>query len=331
MATKEEAAIVAKLKQKGLPTKDNDDEEANTEVVVEDSDESEELLSDTGAAEGEGEVEVVEEESEEVEIDESTTEISADEQLARDSGWKPQDEWDGAPEDWVSARQFNRNGEYLRKIHNQNRKIKQLDEVVGTLAQQQKKIFEAGYDKAKRELKMQLREANKEGDDASAEALEERMEQLEKQRTEDLAAVNIKVEQEQPPIAPEFTTWVQNNKWFISNVPLRKYAETIGTEFAQKNPQRTNVEVYQYVTAEVKKRFPEEFGTVQKSPKKKIGSPVVGGNDLSSGNRGNSAASVRVSLTPEEKAVGRALMDKGMYKTMNEYATDLHKFGVKNK
>ena len=126
------------------------------------------------------EVEIVEEEPEE-EASEGTedAETSPDEEAAMQSGWRPKDEWDGDPDEWVSAREFNRRGELMRKIHNQNRQIKQLDSVVNTLANQQKKIFGAGYEKAKRELKSQLREANKEGDDATAEAIEERLEQLE--------------------------------------------------------------------------------------------------------------------------------------------------------
>ena len=321
--TPEELAIDAKLKDKGLNVEDTDNDEEDTEEGEEDVEEV--VVED-------------EEDGEEVEVEDSDSdtddaEWSEEESQALESGWKPQDKWEGDPDEWVTAKQFNRNGEYLRKIHNQNRKLKQLDEVVGSLAKQQKKIFDAGYDKAKRELRSALREANKEGDDATAEALENRMEQLEAQRQADLKVIPVQESQastEQQP-APEFISWVKRNDWFIKNSALRSYAENIGLSHAQLNPQKTNVEIYQYVTDEVKKRFPEEFGTVMKTPlKKKPGSPVVGSGDLTSGKgRGPSGGTVRVSLSAEEKTVGRMLVDKGEYKNLNEYAADLKKFGVK--
>src|SRR3990167_3448652 len=317
--TPEELAIDAKLKDKGLNVEDNDNEE--------DTEEGEEDVEEVVVED--------EEDGEEVDVEDSDdSERTEEESQALESGWKPQDKWEGDPDEGVTARQFNRNGEYLRKIHNQNRKLKQLDEVVGNLAKQQKKIFDAGYDKAKRELRSALREANKEGDDATAEALENRMEQLEAQRQADLKVIPVQESQasmEQQP-APEFISWVKRNDWFIKNSALRSYAENIGLSHAQLHPQKTNVEIYQYVTDEVKKRFPEEFGTVMKTPlKKKSGSPVVGSGDLTSGKgRGPSGGTVRVSLSAEEKTVGRMLVDKGEYKNLNEYATDLKKFGVKS-
>ena len=313
--TPEELAIAAKLKEKGLDTSGESDEE-----ILEEGDE---VIEEVVVEE--------EEEADEVEIDADDSQMSEDEVQAREAGWKPQDEWDGNPDEWVSYREFNHRGELLKKIHNQNRQLKYLDDVVVNLAKQQKKIFDAGYDKAKRELKTALREANKEGDDATADAIEERLEQLEEQRQADTKVLTVDETKKEPTIAPEFESWVSRNPWFIKKPALRSYAEQIGLAHAADNPQKTNVQIYQYVTDEVKKRFPEEFGTVMKTPlKKQTGSPVVGSDDLTATKRGDgSQKTMRVALTSEEKAVGRTLVEKGIYKNMNEYATDLKKFGVK--
>jgi hypothetical protein len=136
----------------------------------------------------------------------------------------------------------------------------------------------------------------------------------------------VKLEPAQPPVAPEFEQWVQNNKWFITKPELRAYAEHVGMAHASKNPQKTNTEIYQYVTQEVKKHFPEEFGTMAKAQKR--GSPVLSGGQLVRSSA--PAHQGRVALSAEEKAVGRALVAKGIYKNINEYATELKKFGVKN-
>ena len=269
------------------------------------------------------EVEIVEDEPGDVESDESD-QSDPDAEAAMQSGWRPKDEWDGDPEEWVSAREFNRRGELMRKIHNQNRQIKQLDSVVNTLANQQKKIYGAGYEKAKRELKSQLREATKEGDDASAEVIEQRLEQLEQVAKQDAAALTVPPSQ--PAVAPEFEPWVNRNSWFKDRPEMRAYAEVIGLRYAQDNPDATNNQVYEHITKEVKTRFPERFGTVKKQSSGRPGSPVESGDNLTS-NRGGPVA--RVSLTSEEKEVGRTLVKRGLYKNMNEYASDLKKFGVK--
>ena len=273
--------------------------------------------------EGEELVDIVEDEGEGSEGHDSG-DVDPDADLASQSGWRPKDEWDGDPDEWVSAREFNRRGELMRKIHNQNRQIKQLDSVVNTLANQQKKIYGAGYEKAKRELKSQLREATKEGDDASAEVIEQRLEQLEHAARQDAAALTPPPAQ--PQVAPEFEPWVNRNTWFKDHPEMRAYAEAIGLKYAQKNQDATNSQVYEYITKEVKTRFPERFGTVKKQSSGRPGSPVESGDSLTS-NRGGPAA--RVSLTSEEKEVGRTLVKRGLYKNMNEYATDLKKFGVK--
>jgi len=263
-------------------------------------------------------------EEEEVTTDQQHTE---QERIAMESGWRPQNEWDGDPDEWVSANEFNRRGELLRKIHNQNRQIKQLDSVVNTLANQQKKIFGAGYEKAKRELKAQLREATKEGDDTTADLIEQRLEQLDEAAKQDTKALEV-AQPQQPQVAPEFVPWVNRNKWFTERPEMRAYAEVIGMQYAQEHPDVTNSEVYEYITTQVKTKFPERFGMAIKKTVKRPGSPVEGSDNLTATRTGNQVAN-RVSLTSEEKDVGRTLVKKGLYKNMNEYAADLKKFGVK--
>ena len=59
---------------------------------------------------------------------------------------------------------------------------------------------------------------------------------------------------------------------------------------------------------------------------KKPSSPVEGNSSII--NQGGKQA-VRVTLSAEEKAVGRTLVAKGLYKNINEYAADLKKYGAK--
>jgi len=285
-----------------------ENEEGNEEVVVDEDVDSDEIVED-GA--------------------DTTTDqqLTEHERIAMESNWRPKNEWDGDPDEWVSAKEFNRRGELLRKIHNQNRQIKQLDSVVNTLASQQKKIFGAGYEKAKRELKAQLREATKEGDDTTVDLIEQRLEQLDIAAKQDVQALE-QVQPQQSQVAPEFIPWVTRNPWFKERPEMRAYAEVIGMQYAQEHPDAPNTEVYEHITTQVKTKFPERFGMIQRKTVKRPGSPVEGSDNLTATRTSNQVAH-RVSLTSEEKDVGRTLVKKGLYKNMNEYASDLKKFGVK--
>lgn len=45
---------------------------------------------------------------------------------ARAKGWKPKDEWEGDPEDWVNAKQFLKKGEEIEERQNLKKSLKQL-------------------------------------------------------------------------------------------------------------------------------------------------------------------------------------------------------------
>lgn len=320
MAENTAAAVNAELDKKGLPTDDQlDDAEEGEKIEVEE--------------EAPEEVEIeAEDEGEDTSSTEDEDGPSEEEHIAQQSGWRPKDEWDGDPDEWIPAREFNRRGELLRKIHNQNRQIKQLDGVVTNLAKQQKKIFDAGYEKAKRELKSRLRAATQEGDDSLAEAIEERLESLEEQKVEDTQGLEAPEQKKtQPEVAPEFVPWVNRNQWFVKYPEMRAYAEQIGMQYAANNPAATNSTVYDYITKTVKSKFPERFGMPTKKTVKP-GSPVEGSEGVNSGRgRAGETSMTRVALTSEEKDVGRTLVKRGLYKNMNEYAADLKKYGVKGK
>ena len=295
-------------------------------ISVDEKDESKEEKEEDEVLEEE-----IEEEGSEEEEQVSESEFTEEEIQAQESGWRPKDDWDGDPDEWVTARQFLRNGEFLKRIHNQNRKLKQLEGVVDTMAKQHRKMFDSGYEKAKREIKAGLRQAIHDGDENAADAYEERLEQLETakdQEVQKLPKVEPDTEQSKNQIPPEFVSWVKRNDWFTKYPEMRAYAEMIGVQYAQNNPEYTNVEVYSYVTDETRKRFPERFGiTMKKQSNRKVATRVEGAGD--SANKRVSPGT-KLSLTQEEREVGRTLVKRGLYKSMSEYAVDLNKLGVKS-
>jgi hypothetical protein len=67
-------------------------------------------------------------------VTETPVELSPDEQRAMEHGWRPKEEWEGDPEDWVSAREFNRRGELFARIAKYGNENKEMRDSFTTLA-----------------------------------------------------------------------------------------------------------------------------------------------------------------------------------------------------
>jgi hypothetical protein len=83
------------------------------------------------------EKEVVEEQVEE-QVQEKvveTPQYSAKEQQALELGWRPKTEFDGDPEDWVTAGEFLKRGELFGRINSYRHEIDNLRKTVDSLKQ----------------------------------------------------------------------------------------------------------------------------------------------------------------------------------------------------
>lgn len=155
------------------------------------------------------------------------------EERAINDGWRPEDEWEGEPDDFVDAKAFNFRGELMARISQQGKKLSKVEADNATLSQMVRKANEitqkmtaAAVDKATRELKMEKIEAVRDGD---AERVVELDDQLDDMKT---AKAELITEQEavQPEIvAPDFAkltpqqrTWVD----FVSTTPWAQEPQT---------------------------------------------------------------------------------------------------------
>jgi uncharacterized membrane protein len=110
----------------------------------------------------------------------------------------------------------------------------------------------------------------------------------------------------------EFENWVDNNEWYSQDPELKSWADTFGTGYASNHPDKPASEVYEVVTKEVKKRFPEKFGDkVSNQP------PAVEGAQ-----RGRSARSGKrysaADLPEEDRAIMKTILRTGTM-TQEEY------------
>lgn len=237
--------------------------------------------------------------------------LSPVESKAAEQGWKPKEEWvaeGGDPDEWRSAREFVDRGELLKQIHNQNRKLKQVEQGFDALKTHHGVVYEKAYKDALAALKSQRRAAMIDGDLDAVEAIEEAIEE----KKEEFQQAKIAEKPVGP--APEFVAWVDRNSWYESNEDLREFADFKGISYAKKHPGVDPVAVLKYVEEEVKKKFPEEFGVRRGAP-----SPVAGVDKTARKGRADA-----FELTEQEESIMKNLV-RSKTMTKEEYIAELKK------
>lgn len=241
--------------------------------------------------------------------------LSPAESKAAEQGWKPKEEWvaeGGDPDEWRSAREFVDRGELLKQIHNQNRKVKQIEQSFGALKQHHGAVYEKAYKDALSALRNERRAAMVDGDIERVEMIEDRIDETREEFQANKAKFEAEAETGQNP---EFTTWVENNSWYEKNEDLREFADVLGIAFARKNPGISPSKVLAHVEAEVKKKFPEEVGIRKAAPN------PVSRVDKSSGRK---ASADTFELTEAETRMMKTFVRDGVM-TKDQYIAELKK------
>lgn len=193
--------------------------------------------------------------TEELEVKVEEEEVNADEQLAREQGWRPKEEWNGDPNDWVNYDEFNRRKPFFDAIHKVNQKNKRLEEQLNALTEHHRKVEQTAYERAKKELVEARKEAAKENDLEKVVAIDEQLDAL-KGPVETTPAVDPK------KVIADFAA---ENKWYSEDRVLRSFANGIGADIERENPNMPISELLEKVKEEVKKAFPQKFQQEQRS------------------------------------------------------------------
>lgn len=238
--------------------------------------------------------------------------LTAVEQKAAEQGWVPQDEWDGDPEQWRPAKEFLDRGELFKKIEDQNRTIKEFKRALDDLKGHHARTRETEYARALVALKEQKIAALEEGDAATVIKLDDQIDLVKDEQSKlKQAAV-----EPQEQINPEFTNWVDKNKWYETSQPMRAYADALGRDLAYKG--MSPAEVLKEVERQVRDEFPQKF---RNSNRDKPG--AVEGSTNKGGREGNTS----ISLSDEERRVMQRFVRTGVM-TEKEYMDELKR--IKN-
>jgi len=250
------------------------------------------------------------------EIPEKTVEVeiklSAAEEKALEQGWVPQDEWEGDPDQWRPAKEYLDRGELFKKIEDQNRTIKEFKRALDDLKGHHAKTRETEYARALTALKEQKKTALEDGDAAAVIKLDDEIDLVK----EEQGRLKQGASSNEPAVDnSEFITWVDQNKWYNTDSPMRAYADQLGRDLAYKG--LTPQQVLKEVEKQVKQEFPHKF----RNPNKDKPNTVEGSS--SKGGKGESS----ISLSDDERRVMQRFVRTGVM-TEKQYIDELKR--VKN-
>jgi hypothetical protein len=265
------------------------------------------------------EVSEVPEVTEEVQQQAEAPKLSAKEIEAQEIGWRPKDQWTGDPEDWVDARTFLRNGEFMGKIHNLNRQNKDLHTAVHDMKAMLASAEKKGREAAIAELKASKVQALQHGDYEKVTDIDERIAE---------AKADAKEAKAEAPNDPYVTyaqeVWFEGNKWFAEDAELREEFETvirgkIGADVA-KGKATDPEEAFKYATTRIKKMYPEKF---QKPKEAQQSVASASGTTRPAGKKGPTWGD----LTEDQAKIGNNFVRQGIF-TKAEYLEQLRIEGV---
>lgn len=234
---------------------------------------AEEILKATAGAQGTGEGA---DDSQE-DVDNGPTEEELEAEKAEKQGWRPLEDWDGNPDDWVDAKTFNQRGDKIASIAVSRAKRQQsrIDMLESQLVQVSDKYA-------------QINARERAQAKATADVLEQRIKQLEAQKEDALnasdAVAAMRIDKQITEVTerkdaadevvaattpttkgaggdalpPEAVAWQTKNNWWGIDGEATIYADGMGKFYKRNiNPNATVAEMLEYVDKKVAQRFPE--------------------------------------------------------------------------
>lgn len=268
------------------------------------------------------------------EVDEAVepveNEFSPAEEKAMASGWRPEEEWTGDADDWIDAKTFNRNGEFMSRIQHQTKELTalrtesdKLKEGMKSLGEHNKKIAEQEYKNAVASLKKEKVTALEEDDHASVVEIDDKIDELKEAKREMDTTSSEELHDAAKDVAanPAFIEWSETNSWYGNDVILRGAADAVGMEFIDANPGIPIEDLLDHVTKKMKEEFPSKFGNAKKSK------PTTVTESGGTGRKPKKAKYTVKDLDDEQKQFAKMFVETGAFESEQEYVDSLAKSG----
>jgi len=231
--------------------------------------------------------------------------ITEVEQQALSLGWKPEEEFKADPANegkkWRTAEDFMDRKSLFDKIDEVKRRNRDLERGLHSLAEHNKRIEQSSYERALRELRNERKLALEENDLVKAEELRDRIDEVREQQ---------RAVKETQPVAPavneEFVAWVQNNKWYETDVDMKAFADGYAATLWNQGVQ-SRAEALPMIERKVREVFASKF----RNPNKNLAPSLESGK--------GKAKSDSFSLTPEEEKIMNNMIRAGSPISREEY------------
>jgi hypothetical protein len=242
--------------------------------------------------------------------------LTPTEEKAVEQGWMPEKDFyavEGNKEKkWFPASYFLDRGELLNRIESQNKRVKEMDKALKSMSELHDKIRLDERKKTIDDLKIAKVEALKADNHEKVVEIDDKIADI---KAEEKADKNKKQE---PTVHPDFAEWIVDNGWYGSDQELHDAADILGFKYSNAHKGAAPKDIYVHVTKEIKKLYPEKFGTINQNRTRT--SPTEGAGDHSS--RKNSKDDFELTEM-EEKALKPLVATKMM--TREKYIEELKK------
>jgi hypothetical protein len=221
------------------------------------------------------------------------------EDLAREAGWSPKEEWKGDPAQWRDPREFIKYG--MKRSRESADELRGLKQSVNQIGKTAEVLQRRAVEEARREAEERFANAVENKDHEGARAAREEISRIEAPLQADPAV--------------EVTDFMsRNGSWFGSNRAATALAQSITADLAARGV--TPAEQLRQAEEAVKADFPQLFGQAR-TPAKQPAS--VNAPDTRAA-QPRARAKGFADLPAEAQRAGQDFLKRGMVKTLDDYA-----------
>jgi hypothetical protein len=224
------------------------------------------------------------------------------------AGWKPLEEFEGDPGQWVDAKEFVKRAPLYEKNHKLKKEVNELRTTLHEVKGHISKVSEAAYNKAVRDLTMQRDQAIEDGDKEQVREIDRAIKEAE--------GIKVPVNN----IHPAIKEWEdENGKWFYADQEISGFGLSYAQNYLNNHPQDFEGAMKAMDSA-LRKAYPEKY---EKSADKRPAPAAV----ESGGRSGGAKTYTKSDLNDEQRSVMNRFVRQGIM-TEEQYIKDLADSGV---
>lgn len=174
------------------------------------------------------------------------TNLSDFEQKQFDQGWRPLEEFNGPEDNWKTAKEFQRDGEWLDKLKEKDQRLDRIERDFNQRLENTNKLHEARRESEIKALKAEQRNAVDSADTDSFDKAQTQIDALEKAAPVETV----------PQTDNAIDDWNKKNPWFFEVGEKSNDAKVFYNSFAGANPNATTEQVLEYLDKKINQLYP---------------------------------------------------------------------------